>query len=369
MPPEQHPRSGFNVVSTSLNSAEVTPIVLRQTDTVRLVFKPTLVNNDQLPAASVHGLFCYQRKRRADEWTDVSAISLSALHAGEGVKLDIKSSELLKLHRGLDTLYTTVARDGVPTGVHTYIRADEGTVLADIAEMLDSGGADTVLQAFTQWLRESESGLTVRLRNVDGQTLVNFDAAVGAARLQQFVDEATANADNADEPFWQSLLRREPWVISQLYACPFVIIQDQAYVGGKSIQNRGGSIVDYMYTNALTENSLIVEIKTPATRLLTQYEYRNGVYGPSKELGGATQQLLHARQTLQEEYLALVRNTRRPGFNIFATRALLIVGSMPQDDIRRRSFEIYRNAQRGIEIVTFDEMIHKAKLLLDALNS
>jgi hypothetical protein len=67
--------------------------------------------------------------------------------------------------------------------------------------------------------------------------------------------------------------------------------------------------------------------------------------------------------------LALVRNTSDPGFNIFATKALLIVGWMPEDDIRRRSYEIYRNAQRGIEIVTFDEMIRKAELLLDALNS
>jgi hypothetical protein len=228
------------------------------------------VNNSQLPAASVNGVFCYQRKRRADDWEDIQAVSLSNLRAGEGVKLEIKSAELLKLHRGLDSLYGTVARDGVPTGLHTYIRADEETVLSEIAEMLEV----------------------------------------------------------------------------------------------KSKQNRVGSIVDYMYANALTENSLIVEIKTPGTRLLTLGEYRNGVYGPSKELGGATQQLLHARQTLQEEYLGLARNTPSPGFNIFATKALLIVGWLPEDNNRRRSFEIYRNAQRGIEIVTFDEMIRKAELLL-----
>jgi hypothetical protein len=71
----------------------------------------------------------------------------------------------------------------------------------------------------------------------------------------------------------------------------------------------------------------------------------------------------------REEYLGLVRNSSDPGFNIFATKALLIAGTMPEDDIRKRGFEIYRNAQRGIEIVTFDEMIQKAELLLDALNS
>jgi len=56
------------------------------------------------------------------------------------------------------------------------------------------------------------------------------------------------------------------------------------------------------------------------------------------------------------------------GFNIFGTRALLVLGTMPQEADRIRSFEIYRNAQRGIEIVTFDELIAKAQLLLDILS-
>src|SRR6266496_486391 len=358
---------GFQVTSTSRNSATVSPLVLRQTDTIRLVFKPVLVNNRNEPAASVDGVFCYQRKRKADQWENVESVSLSSLRAGEGVKLDIRSAELLRIFKGLRVLYDTVARDGVPSGTHTYIQADAGSVLADVAALLERGGIGDVLQTFLAWAKDSQATLAEQLAGVDTEALVNFDAAIGVARLSRFIKEATSNLGNNDEGYWQDLLRRESWVISQIYATPMIIVREQAYVGGKSIDNRGGSIVDYMFANSLTENALIVEIKTPPTPLLKATEYRNGIYGPSTELGGATQQVLHARQTLQEEYLTLTQG-RSVGFNIFGTRALLVLGTMPQEADRIRSFEIYRNAQRGIEIVTFDELIAKAQLLLDILS-
>lgn len=360
--------SGFVVESTSLFSADVSPIILRASDTVRLVLKPQLVRNNQEPDASVHGVLCYQRKLKSGRWEDADAEPLSSLKAGEGVRIDIKSAEILKLYRGLESLYETVRRDGIPGGSRTYIPAERGSLLADVDELLRSGDAAEVLKTFVRWARQTDQG-PAPLRSVDGQLLVNFDAAIGVARLEQFLAEARDNLTNGDEGYWQRLLEAEPWVISQLYAAPMVILVGQAYVGGKSIQNAGGSIVDFMYRNALSQNSLIVEIKTPTTQLLTANEYRNGIHGPSAELGGATQQLLHARQTLQEDYLTLTARDDAK-FNIFGTKALLIIGTMPTSDrTRTRSFEIYRNAQRGIEIVTFDELIAKAELLLDALAS
>lgn len=364
-----HPRRGFTVTSTSRHSATVSPLVLRETDSVRLVFKPVLVDNTNLPEASIDGAFCYQRKRRADRWEDVEAIPLSTLRAGEGVKIDLRSSEILKLYRGLQTLYDTVARDGVPTGVHTYIQADRGTVLADVASMLTEGGTAELLQAFMRWARENRVSIADQMRSVDNETLVNFDAAIGVARLSRFIEEATASLSNEDEAYWQALLRRQSWAISQLYASPMIIVREQAYVGGKSINNRGGSIVDYMFRNSLTENSLIVELKTPAVDLMKPNVYRNGIHSPSSELSAATQQLLHARQQLQESYLGLTNNSDHPGFNIFGTRALLVIGTMPTDRSQVRSFEIYRNAQRGIEIVTFDELLSKGQFLLQALSA
>jgi len=354
--PASQRAGGFQVTSTSSRSATVSPLVLRQTDTVRLVLKPVLVRNNEQREAAVDGALCYQRKRRNDEWEDVEAIPLSTLRAGEGVKLDLRSAEMLTLYRGLKVLYETVERDGVPTGTHTYIQANPGTVLADVAALLNEGGARQLLETFVRWARESQADLVAELGALDPDTLVNFDAAIGVARITRFLAEARGNLANDDESYWQALLMREAWVISQLYSTPMVIFENQAYVGGKSIDNRGGSVVDYMYANALTQNSLIVELKTPAAPIVRSTTYRNRVYGPSNELAGATQQLLHSRHTLQEQYIALASGGRT-GFHIFGTRALLIIGCLPREEDRIRSFETYRNAQRGIEIVTFDEML------------
>ncbi len=355
------------VTSTSRQSAVVTPIVLRQTELVRLVFKPQLVNNQRQPAASVDGTFCYQRKRRSEKWEEAEAIQLSSLRAGEGVKLDLKAGEILKLFNGLQVLYDTVERDGVPTGKHQYIQADTGSVLADVVRLLRDGRSSELLQTFLAWARESRASLAEQFKGLNDEALVNFDAAIGVAKLSRFLDEATSNLSNGDESYWQNLLKKEPWVISQLYASPMIIVREQAYVGGKSIDNRGGTIVDYMYRNSLSENSLIVELKTPAAPLLTDRTYRNRIHGPSSDLSAATQQVLHARQTLQEQYLSLTTGGHT-GFNIFGTRALLVIGTMPTEQEEIRSFEIYRNAQRGVEIVTFDELLAKGRLILDALS-
>jgi hypothetical protein len=368
-PPRPQPSSAsFRVTSTSRDSAVVTPIPLRETPGVRLVFRPELVNNPSDPSAAIRGAFCYQKKRRCDEWVDAQAIPLSSLKTGEGVRVELHAAELLKLFRGLSALYEAYARDGISTGSHAYVKADPGSVLGDVATLLQQGGAEQVQRTFLAWARESGGSLADHLAGVDSESLINFDAAIGVARLRRFLTEARGNLSNDDEDYWQGLLRREPWVISQIYASPMIIVREQAYVGGKSIDNRGGSIVDYMFANALTENSLIVEIKTPPTPLLRERVYRNGIYAPSTELAGATQQVLHARQTLQEQYLSLASG-QSVGFNIFGTRALLIIGTVPAGEPDGvRSFEIYRNAQRGIEIVTFDELITKGQHLLETLS-
>jgi hypothetical protein len=41
---------------------------------------------------------------------------------------------------------------------------------------------------------------------------------------------------------------------------------------------------------------------------------------------------------------------------------------MPPKEARRRSFEIFRNACKDVEVLTFDELLGKLQLLLQHLN-
>ena len=94
----------LEVVSTSRQSAVCSDIPIRGTDTVRLVFRPEIVNNAQEPAACLRGTFLYQKKGKHDEWDDGAIASLSTLRKGEGYQLELSSGELLPLMRELSLL-------------------------------------------------------------------------------------------------------------------------------------------------------------------------------------------------------------------------------------------------------------------------
>ena len=50
-----------DVISTSAVTADVSPVVLSQTEMIRLKFCPTLVDNEKDPHKSVSGKFLYEK--------------------------------------------------------------------------------------------------------------------------------------------------------------------------------------------------------------------------------------------------------------------------------------------------------------------
>jgi hypothetical protein len=50
-------------------------------------------------------------------------------------------------------------------------------------------------------------------------------------------------------------------------------------------------------------------------------------------------------------------------------RCVVIAGRMPTDEMKRGSFELFRNACKGVDVVTFDELLEKLRLMLRHLNN
>jgi hypothetical protein len=91
---------------------------------------------------------------------------------------------------------------------------------------------------------------------------------------------------------------------------------------------------------------------------------------PDDELSGGLLQILHDRQSLTENYRALVTDdmvSSRP----LSPRGLLIVGSLGRlrKHAHKASFELFRSNQREIDIVTFDELRRKIKLMIELLEN
>jgi hypothetical protein len=150
-------------------------------------------------------------------------------------------------------------------------------------------------------------------------------------------------------------------VLSQAFSVPVLILQGKAYVGGTGIDRTGANLVDFLLKNGLTENTSLVEIKTPKTALLTG-EYRRGVYAPTRELAGAVAQISDYRLSLIEQSSALNVQAFNPSSKVIAGRLDQI-----KNADQRRSFELYRAEQRNVEIVTYDEVFAKVATLLNLL--
>jgi len=322
------------------------------------------------------GAFIYQRKTRSSGWTDHSDLTLSQLRAEEWVKIDLKAAELLALFKGLNAYYSLAREHGVVSGTTEYIQAPRSQALRALITneqafhqaLWDDELASALLGGLIAWIAGNKRAVAAaRLDGVSLDELQQFDAVLGLARLQRFCRELEENADNEDEGYWQRTLNSNGWAIAQLYAVPIMLIHQQVYVGGKRITNRSGNTADFLYENSLTENVVLVEIKTPATPLLGA-KYRNNVINVSTELTGGLLQIMNARRSLIENFSELMSEEgsyRRP----LSPKGLLIVGSADQlrEQDQLASFEMFRNSQRDIDIVTFDELRQKIELMIALL--
>jgi hypothetical protein len=335
--------------TVAANVAETDPIVLRESDSRRLVFKPMLIDQAEAP---IRGYFVWQRKKKADDWEDITGESLTSLKSGEGYSLELRSGEVAALIEGLEARKELYEKFDISPGQHDYLAG--------------AGLPDLVLKL----VEEPDSELANVLRELDPDSLLSLGRTVDLSKLDQLLSEWDANENNNDEDFWQDLLKRNAWVFSQLTGSPVVLLQEKAYVGGKGISNTGGGQVDYLLANELTENVALVEIKTPGAALCDVNEYRNRAYPPGEDVVGGVVQILTYRDTFMQEIQNLRRNAET--FQAYDPRCFLIVGqitSLGGDADTVRSFELFRAAQSGVQILAFDEVRARLQGIREALSA
>jgi Resolvase, N terminal domain/Shedu protein SduA, C-terminal len=118
---------------------------------------------------------------------------------------------------------------------------------------------------------------------------------------------------------------RNTWVFSQLTGSPVVLLAERAYVGGK-LSNVGGSYVDYLVRNSLTDNVSLVEIKTPGAALCGGlYRSDSGIYAPGKDVAGGVVQVLGYRDKFLN-HLNGIRAESDTLFHAYNPRCFLVVG-------------------------------------------
>lgn len=201
----------------------------------------------------------------------------------------------------------------------------------------------------------------------------NFEEVVwmghSARRIVEVIQKWDTNKKNDKEEFWQQIFNENPYVLSQIFSVPVIFIKDKAYVGGMNVDKQDAKFVDYLYTTESSNDALLVEIKTPSTKLLGS-KYRKGVFSPSSELAGSIVQVLDYRRELARNIKSITDGTAHE-IDVFNPRCIVIAGNYNeelQDDLRRKSFELFRTNSRDVEIITYDELFKKAETLATLFN-
>ena len=173
---------------------------------------------------------------------------------------------------------------------------------------------------------------------------------------------------NQSERNWQLFLNENSFLLNLAFGCPVVKVRGQVSVGGHKHSGDGGKVTDFLVKNKLTNNSALVEIKRPSTQLLNERSYREGVFAPSRDLVGAVNQVLDQKHHFELEFTNTKVKSRLFDIESFSVRCCLIVGTMPDDVDRLKSFELYRGNSKNVEIITFDEVLENLKNLRNFIN-
>jgi len=366
--------------STSHLTAQASDIVLRETSITRLIFRPILLDNKNNKDAAIKGSFLFQRKSKSAQWEDFETIPLSKVKGGGGYKLELKSAELLNFVNQITPLYDLYKDEGIPKGKRKFVRATpELEQLAaltadDVSSFL---GANTTIGAgllskLLNWAinLDEPTPLIERLVELIPSSLEKLNAAVGLQSLKTVLSTWKQNTGNANEEFWQKTLTEHSFVLEQAFSWPTSIVKGKAYVGGKSVFNTGGNVVDFLMRNSLTQSAALIEIKTPSTDLLGSL-YRSDIYNVSSELSGSIMQILNYRNSLQEEFANLTKG-QGDLFDTFNPQCAVIIGNAGSEldhQSKTKSFELYRHQFPGLTIIPYDELFRKAENLINLLEN
>ena len=365
---------GF-VESTSLHTATTAPIIMEETDHVRLSFAPKLVDNPNDVTRCICGDIIFEKKKKKDEFhpTDNVQISRSNVRVGDSLKLSLRTDATYNLYKGLMNLYELKQEIGTTElGVSRYRRVD--SALAAITRklkddpsaisLLSTDGNFDFVKTLLRALSTSESVEKLKeiLESVDAENLNNISTCARIAQLEEAIKlfDENINAER-DEEFWQKeVFEKHQWILAQIFSLPCTLFQSKAYVGGKGIDNAGGNVADFVYKNGLTRNAAIVEIKRPDTPIIKE-AYRQ-TYSFTSNFSGAINQVLNYRDSLAREINSLANGQ----LNAFSPTCVVVIGRTSEFGIEPKkmaAFENYRAILSNVIIITYDELLAKMKEL------
>lgn len=192
--------------------------------------------------------------------------------------------------------------------------------------------------------------------------------------LEEF--EAQIGKGEWAEAAWQDFFEMQSWVFG--YGLDYRVMRlfnREMVVGATGTDNRNKPIVDYLMT--FTDYTVLVEIKRPDTPIFqSRRSGRAGTWRFSSDFVDAVSQVLEQKA----EWLSAAQSgdhfdktgTRRLEARTRDTKTILVIGNRAEFDqsdnlrdaaVKRDTFELFRRDTRALEILTFDELLDRARFI------
>lgn len=345
--------------TSAVTSTLTNPILISQTETTRRFLRCTIVDNPKDPSAYVSGSIVHQRKGTNQQWEDLEQASLSTLKAGECVQMNFSCTQLKNLRDALAKAYTIGEKGVMPTREYLFGTADE---------LIQT---DKDKKEYIQRLLEQDYGTEIWEQLVEQNP--DLATKLSYARIQADRKNALQEFENAisldkNEAYWQKFLSTNEWIFGYgLSYYMLSILTEQVYVGGKDINGTNGRFCDYISaTNGDARFTVLVEIKKPQTPLIDKQD-RNRSYPMSKELTMAVSQVLgYCDSWIRGANENTFDFERENNLTTANPKGIIVIGNTNELDNsdKKRSFELFRRNLHNVEIITYDELLARARYIL-----
>lgn len=246
------------------------------------------------------------------------------------------------------------------------------TVFKPVHTELAKGGLSHLLEPYGTDISLSEADLDRLLSLVGGQSFGKVSVTANFLRTKDKINvayledviaryEDLLKATNDNEKAWQTFFDDHGWILGNVFPYQVILNKKEAYIGGKTIDNAEGRVVDFLFQNGFRDNFALLEIKTHLTELMRPKAYREpDAFAQHDQCAGALAQCLDQKQTFMTEM-----GQRHPTLD---PKVVLLIGRKSKlNDNQAKAFELLRRNQKNVDIVTFDELLEKIRGLRSIL--
>lgn len=232
---------------------------------------------------------------------------------------------------------------------------------AEIIEKLINEGAVTSKDIVNTSFRKKELGLFKKL--IDDNLYWKTYASENSI------------PDNSEEKVWQFFFEKNEWIFGYGLDYRFkTILQRESHISDSELDGSNTVIADYLLGDK--KFTTFVEIKKPSTALFGSIKERSNTWRLSNEVVHSVSQILEQKASGlikldKQQYDSSGRPILQKAYD---SKVILIMGHWKQleessnpleYEIKKKTFELFRNDSRNIEIITYDELYDRAKFIVD----